>query len=218
MKKIEAIIFDMDGLLFDTEKIGFKVWRETCSKYGYNMDKKLFFSIISRNANEIREILTREFGEKFDFDLCYKEKNQLANEEIDNIGVPIKKGAKELLDYLIKENYKIALATSSRRERVNKLLNKSQLIDKFSCVICGDEVEYSKPNPDIFLKVAKKINIDCEKCLVLEDSKAGVIAANRANMNVINVPDLKEPDEEVKKISLKIFSDLIQVKEFLESI
>ena len=132
MKKIEAIIFDMDGLLFDTEKIGFKVWRETCSKYGYNMDKKIFFSIISRNANEIREILTKEFGEKFDFDLCYKEKNQLANEEIDNIGVPIKKGAKELLDYLINSGGEVGLHGYTHQSDDQRSLNGTELSRKYN--------------------------------------------------------------------------------------
>lgn len=218
MNKIEAVIFDMDGLLFDTEKIGFRVWKATCEKYGYTMDKEMFFSIIARNARDIKQIMIKKFGENFDFEKLHKEKSDMAVEIINSEGVELKKGAVELIDFLVEKDYKIALATSSRRERAFSLLEKVNMIDKFTYVICGDEVEKSKPDPDIFLKVAKKLGVKPEKCMVLEDSEPGVRAAVAAGMIAINVPDMKDPDEEIINISYKVSKSLLEVKELLENV
>ena len=115
-------------------------------------------------------------------------------------------------------NYKIAVATSTRRGRALQLLEEAKIKDKVNYVICGDQVENSKPNPEIFLKAAKGLNVNPEKCIVIEDSDAGITAAHAAKMIGIHVPDMKFLEDETKKLAFKICENLIKVKEYLEEV
>ena len=137
---------------------------------------------------------------------------------IERDGVIVKPGVHEIVEYLNNENYKIAVATSTRRERAHYLLEEIKIKNKVDYIICGDQVENSKPDPEIFLKAAKGLGIEPEKCIVIEDSDAGILAASRAGMNGINVPDMKMPDDNMKKLAHKICSSLSDVKTYLESI
>lgn len=216
MKKAEAVIFDMDGVLIDTERISFKSFQEVFKKYNYEMDEKFYLTMIGRNVKSIRTLIEKEYGTSFPFDEIYEQKVNLSRETISRDGVIIKKGVHELIDYLIKEDYKIAVATSTSRIRALQLLEEIGVKEKVNFVICGDQVENSKPDPEIFLKAAKGLGIEPEKCIVIEDSDAGITAAHAAKMMGINVPDMKVLDEETKKLAFKICESLIDVKKYLE--
>ena len=218
MKKVDAIIFDMDGVLIDSERISFKCFQEVFKEYNYKIDEKFYLKLIGRNVKSIKAIMEEEYGNDFPFDSIYKKKAKLALEITDKNGVIIKPGVHELLDYLNKENYKIAVATSTRRERALQLLEEAKIKEKVNYVICGDQVENSKPDPEIFLKAAKGLDVNPEKCIVIEDSDAGITAAHAAKMIGIHVPDMKFLEDDTKKLAFKICENLIEVKEYLEEI
>lgn len=218
MKKMDAIIFDMDGVLIDSERISFKCFQEVFKEYNYKMEEKFYLKLIGRNVKSIKEIMEKEYGLDFPFDTIYKKKAQLALETTNTNGVIIKPGVHELLDYLNEEDYKIAVATSTRRERALELLQEANIKDKVNFVVCGDEVENSKPDPEIFLKAAKGLDVDPEKCIVIEDSDAGITAAHAAKMTGIHVPDMKQLEEETKELAFKVCKSLEAVREYLEEI
>lgn len=217
MKKAEAVIFDMDGVLIDTERISFKSFQEVFKKYSYEMDERFYLTMIGRNVKSIRGLMENEYGTSFPFDEIYEQKVNLCREIISRDGVIMKEGVHELIDYLIKENYKIAVATSTSRIRALQLLEEIGVKEKVNFVICGDQVENSKPDPEIFLKAAKGLGVEPEKCIVIEDSDAGITAAHAAKMIGINVPDMKILDHETKKLAFKICESLLEVKKYLEN-
>jgi HAD superfamily hydrolase (TIGR01509 family) len=218
MKKVDAIIFDMDGVLIDSERISFKCFQEVFKEHNYKMDEIFYLRLIGRNVKSIKIIMEEEYGTDFPFDTIYKKKSNLALEITDKNGVIIKPGVHELLDYLNKENYKIAVATSTRRERALQLLEEAKIKDKVNYMICGDQVENSKPNPEIFLKAAKGLNVSPEKCIVIEDSDAGITAAHAAKMIGIHVPDMKFLEDDTKELAFKICDNLMDVRNYLETL
>lgn len=212
MKKVESVIFDMDGVLFDTESIYLKVWKNVFRKYGYKMTKDIYSQVIATGRENVKKVFLREFGAELPIEKMYREKDVALKEEIEK-QVYIKEGAVEILTYLKNKNYKVALATSSDRERMNKQLEKASIREYFDEIVCRDEVENTKPNPEIYLKVADKLNVKPKNCLVIEDSLAGVEAAYKANMKVLHVEDLKKADNEIKKYCYKSFNNLLEIKE-----
>lgn len=218
MKNIDAVIFDMDGVLIDTERISFNAFKEVLKGYNYEMSEEFYLTMIGRNVKSIKEVMLSEYGSSFPFDEIYEKKVKIAVETIDRDGVIIKPGVHELVDYLKDNNYRIAVATSTRKERAHYLLEQIGIKDKVDYIICGDQVVNSKPDPEIFLKAAKGIGIEPQNCMVIEDSDAGILAASRAGMTGINVPDMKKPDENMKKLAFKICSSLLDVKTYMESI
>lgn len=218
MNKLELVIFDMDGLMFDTERIAFTAWRNAASEYGYEITEDIFKETLGVNIVLTGEIFIKHFGESFPFDIIKKIRFKIAEDLINIDGVPVKSGLYELLDYLKTLNIKIAVATSTGRVRAMTLLKMAGIDMSFNYVICGDEIINSKPDPEIFLKVADKLSCSKDRCLVLEDSEAGIMAAHKAGMLPIMIPDMKQPREEVKRMTYKIFASLYDVKIFLENI
>ncbi|HEY8805386.1 MAG TPA: HAD family phosphatase, partial [Clostridium sp.] len=213
---IEGIIFDMDGILFDTERISFSFWKKVLKKYGYVMNKEVYISLLGRNYEAINIILIEKYGEDFPITKIRNEKDKDMLKFIYENGAPVKPGVYELLDFLVERGYKLALATSNRRKRAVDLLEMAGIRSKFSAIICGDDVINSKPNPEIFLKAAERLKANPKKCIVLEDSPAGIEAAYKGGMMGINVLDLKEPDDEIKMLAYKIFGSLLEVRDYLK--
>ncbi len=216
MKKADAIIFDMDGVLIDSERIAFKCFQEVFKEHNYKIDEKFYLRLIGRNVKSIKIIMMKEYGPDFPFEIIYDKKVKMALEVTEKNGVIIKLGVHELLDYLNEKNYKIAVATSTKRERALQLLEEAKIKDKVNYVICGDQVENSKPDPEIFLKAAKGLKVNPEKCIVIEDSDAGITAAHAAKMIGIHVPDMKVLEADTMELAFKICENLIKVKEYLE--
>ncbi|MGG7058872.1 HAD family hydrolase [Clostridium tertium] len=210
--KLKTVIFDMDGVLFDTEKIYLDVWTKVFEKYGYKMTKEIYCKVIATGRENVKKVFKEEFGENIPIEEMYKEKDKALSEELKK-KIPIKDGAYELLKYLKNEKYKLALATSASKERINKQLNHAGFRWIFDEVVSRDEVRETKPNPEIFLRVANKLGVDPKECIVIEDSLAGVKAAYRGNMTPIHVVDLKTADEEIKKYCYRSFNNLIEIKE-----
>lgn len=215
---IELIIFDMDGLMFDTERLSYQAWKEAASLYNYHIDQDLFEKTIGTNLAKTKEIYFEYFGSSFPFDLIKDERVKLSDKFVKTNGVPIKNGLYELLAYLDLKNIKTAVATSTSRIRALNLLSLAQIVDQFDYILCGDEVENSKPNPEIFLKVASKLECKPSKCLVLEDSELGILASHNAGMMPLMVPDFIEPSEDTQKLLYQRMNSLVEVKLFLEEV
>lgn len=186
ISKIKAIIFDMDGVIFDTEMVYLKVWSEVFKKYGYKMTKEIYTSVLGTGRENVKKVFINHFGSDLPIDNMYKEKDKNLAKEIEK-GVALKSGAYEILKYLKKNNFKIALATSAVSQRAFKQLKQANIYKFFDAVVCRDDVEKTKPNPDIFLKAADKLNMNKNECIVIEDSSAGIKAAFNAEMIPIHV-------------------------------
>lgn len=209
--KIKAIIFDMDGVIFDTEMTYLKVWSEVFEKYGYKMTKEIYVSVLGTGRENVKKVFVSHFGSDLPIDDMYIEKDENLAKEIEK-GVPLKLGVYEILEYLKENHFKIALATSAISERAFKQLKQANIESFFDVIVCRDEVRETKPNPEIFLKAADKLMVNPEQCVVIEDSSAGIEAAFNAGMIPIHVVDLKEADENILSNSYKSFNDLNEIR------
>ena len=211
----KAVIFDMDGVIFDTEKVYLDIWTEVFEKYGYKMTKELYVTVMGTGRKNVIKTFLENFGDDLPIEKMYEEKDNQLFYRIENQGIPLKEGVKELFSMLKEKDYKIALATSAKKERVEKQIKDKWLKESFDAIVCGDDVEKGKPSPDIFLKAAKEIDVEPENCFVVEDSPAGIKAAFSGGMKGIHVEDLKVADEEILKYCQKSFKDLQEVKKYL---
>lgn len=211
----KAVIFDMDGVIFDTEKVYLDIWTEVFEKYGYKMTKELYVTVMGTGRKNVIKTFLENFGDDLPIEKMYEEKDNQLFYRIENQGIPLKEGVKELFSMLKEKDYKIALATSAKRERVEKQIKDKWLKESFDAIVCGDDVEKGKPSPDIFLKAAKEIDVEPENCFVVEDSPAGIKAAFSGGMKGIYVEDLKVADEEILKYCQKNFKNLQEIKKYL---
>ncbi|MCF0149705.1 MAG: HAD family phosphatase [Clostridium sp.] len=217
MDKVELVIFDMDGLIFDTEKISYSSWVEAAKKFNINFDLNTFYRLVGTNNESCRNSLMAEYKDKVDVDEYIREKRKINIDLLIN-GAEKKQGLDELLEYLTNNNIKKAVATSSNREVALGHLRKANILQYFDYVLCGDEVKKSKPNPEVFLNVAKKLEINPRNCIVLEDSEAGVIAASRGKFKVIIIPDMKEPEKEIEELAYRKLNNLKEVIDVIEEL
>jgi HAD superfamily hydrolase (TIGR01509 family) len=214
--KIELVIFDMDGLMFDTEKLIFRTWKEACKKYNRKLNYRLFKETIGLDRIRTEEVYKKYYGGSFPFEKIINEAIRFNENHIRSEGVPLKDGLFELLEYIKGRQLKMALATSTERNRTEMMLNLSDTKKYFNVITCGDEIVNGKPDPEIFLKTSQKINCPPENCMVLEDSENGIIAACRAGMLPIMVPDIIEPGEKIEAMLFKKFYSLKEVKDYFE--
>ena len=213
---IKAVIFDLDGLLLDSEIVAFKVYEELGKRFSFTLTLPDFMQNfcgqpLRRNVAYCNE----RFQLPWSFEEAVEEVLRIEKRLLDE-GVDVMPGAKELLAYLKENEYKTCVASSSARERSMRLLEQHNLVHYFDDFVFGPEVEKGKPNPDIFLKAAEKLDVKPEECLVLEDSQAGIQAAYSANMKVICIPDLKYPTEEYVKKATAVKDSLFDIIEFLQ--
>ncbi|MDU1277290.1 MAG: HAD family phosphatase [Clostridium sp.] len=216
MENLKLVIFDMDGLIFDTERLSYESWKEAAKKFNIDFDLNLLYKLLGTNHESVRNTLHNEFENKINVDNYIMERNNIYLSKIVNGEVEKKKGIEELLKYLTDKNIKKAVATSSNREIAYKLLKDAGIYDYYDYILCGDEVKKSKPNPEVFLRVAEKLDIPANQCMVLEDSEAGTIAASRARMTPVIIPDLKNPSEDIEKLAFKKLNNLEEVINLIE--
>lgn len=214
--KIKAVIFDMDGLMFDTEKLVEDSWIAYGKRNHYPIDSIFMGCIRGRNSAAIEKIVYEKLGRDFPYQDARKSCYEDIFSVIDTKGIPVKDGLLTLLEKLKENKFAIALATSTARERAMAYLENAKITHYFDSIICGDMVTYSKPDPEIFLKAAKQVSFTAEECLVLEDSPNGVKAAFAAHCPVVMVPDLDAPTEEIKQLANKIVPSLNEVYEIIE--
>jgi len=213
---IKGAIFDMDGLMLDTEKLLVKFWRQAAAEYGYNMTFENVLSIRSLSRKYSVPLLKGIFGEEFPFQEVRSRRIQLMNAYIDENGFDIKKGLFELLDFLKEKGIRIAVATATDLERATVYLKKAGAFDYFDEIICGNMVKNGKPEPDIYLAAAEKLGLPPQECAALEDSPNGIKSAYSAGCRVIMIPDLSQPDEELKPMLSAVYDSLDKACVFFE--
>lgn len=213
---IKAVIFDLDGLLLDTEIVAFKVYEELGRRFSFTLTLPEFMEdFCGRPLRRNVAYCNEKFQLPWELEEAVEEVLRIEKKILDE-GVDVMPGARELLVYLKENAYKTAVASSSARERSIRLLEQHNLVKYFDDFVFGPEVERGKPNPDIFLKAAEKLGIEPESCLVLEDSQAGIQAAYSAGMQVICIPNLKYPTEEYVEKATAVKESLFDVIKYLK--
>ena len=214
---MDAVIFDLDGLLADTEIISLKVYQELLKDFGIPFTEETYSREYSGHREEEN---VQRFLDTYDLPWNFEQTLEKVYELEARIlakGVNLKKGAKNLLAFLQREGIPIALATSSVESRARMILDSNGILSLFDHLVFAKDVKRSKPYPDIFLKACSDLNVLPESCLVLEDSEAGIEAASRAGISVICIPDLKIPAQSFLNKTEQVFQDLDDVRDYLES-
>lgn len=213
---INTVIFDMDGVIFDTERLAHRCWLEVARQNGIKNMDKIYPSIIGCNRSRGAETLLNYYGENFPVEKFLQDTRRTFNRYIDTDGVPIKPGVTELLMFLKTNGYKTALASSSDRAIVEKELKSVDIYKYFDKIVCGDEVTHSKPDPEIFLKAVSALKSQKRESMVIEDSYNGLHAALSAGVTPVMVPDMLPATEELMGAGVKVFPNLLSVKTALK--
>ncbi|MBR9786673.1 MAG: HAD family phosphatase [Vibrionaceae bacterium] len=205
----QAAIFDMDGLLLDTERVCMRVFQEACEVQELTFYKEVYLSIIGRNAAGIEAIFRKAYGN--DLDRLHQEWRTRYNAVVKHQAIPVKEGVVELLEWLKEQNLPIAVATSTAKDVAKIKLELAGLSKYIDNLTTGCEVSNGKPDPEIYLLAANRLNVEPTKCLAFEDSNNGVRAAVAANMSTYQIPDLVEPCDEVRQFGHAIVPSLRDV-------
>ncbi|GEM76585.1 HAD family hydrolase [Vibrio sagamiensis] len=205
----QAAIFDMDGLLLDTERVCMQIFKQACIAQQLPFYENVYFSMIGRNAAGIENILKEVYGD--DLDRLRNDWRERYDVVVKHKAIPVKEGVVELLEWLKKNNIPTAVATSTAREVAQIKLKLAGLDKYFDNITTGCEVNDGKPDPEIFLLAAKRLNIEPAFCLAFEDSNNGIRAAVGANMIAFQIPDLVEPSEEIRQLGQSILPSLCDV-------
>lgn len=213
---IKAVIFDMDGLMIDSERVTFEGYQHVLAKENLTMSEEKYKTLLGKPVKAVHDLFKEDYGPQYDVEQIIKDVHAYIAKRFETEGVPLKPGLVELLKYLKENNYKTIIATSSHRNRVDLIVKQAQIDQYFDDSICGDEVTKGKPNPEVFLKACQKLQVSPQDALVLEDSESGINAAYNADIKVIGIPDMKYPEEKYVKMTYKIMDNLFQVKDFLE--
>lgn len=213
---LQGVIFDMDGLMLDTEKLLLRFWCEAAAEMGYAMEKKHVLSIRSLAAEYAEAKLQEYFGADFNYQKVRARRKELMNSYIEEHGIETKQGVRELLVFLKEHGYKTSVATATDLERTQKYLKSVDLLQYFDKIVCASMVERGKPEPDIYIRAAKELEILPENCIALEDSPNGILSAYRAGCMPVMVPDLDEPSEEIKKLLFGLKENLLQVIDLIK--
>jgi beta-phosphoglucomutase-like phosphatase (HAD superfamily) len=210
-----AVIFDMDGLVLDTESTYFIAWKQAAKAMGYKLAPEFCLSLSGLHFHAIEPKLIDYFGTNFNLQLFYRLSGDCWRNYVNDHGIEIKHGFFELLKLLTQQNTPFCLATNSRLINVQECLELAGIKAVFSLIITRDDVEYGKPEPDVFLKAAELLQVDIGQCLVLEDSHAGIMAASSAGAVSVFIPSIAPIDPLTLKLCDLMVDDLAQLTDIL---
>ena len=216
MKDFDAVVFDMDGVIFDSERATMLCWLELADKYGIKDMEKPYLACTGTNAAMTRQIMLDAYGEDFPYDEYAHEASRMYHERYDGGRLPMKSGVVEILDYLKNSGKKIALASSTKKQKVISQLQDAGILNYFDEIVTGDMVEKSKPEPDIFLLACEKIGVSPERAYAIEDSYNGIRSAYRGGLRPIMVPDLLPADQEMNELAEAVIDNLENVVLYLK--
>ena len=212
MKK--GIIFDMDGTMFDTESIYHKGWELMARRYGQVFNPEFQIAACGTTGETMRKIVN-EYYPEVDPESFIKDCSKWVEEQVRS-ELPEKPGLHEILHYAKAQGWKMAVASGSRLEMIEHNLKKAGIYDLFDTFASGHEVENGKPAPDVFLLAAERLGLNPEECYVIEDGANGVRAAVAAGCDTIMVPDLIQPDEELRKSCTQVCGSLLDVRDYFQ--
>ena len=220
---LKAVIFDMDGVLFDSEQAIIDCWIPVAEKYGIRDVVPQLMKCIGITESESAKVFRSVYGQDFPYEKVRKEVNDEYRKFCDEGRLPVKPGVRELLSYLETNGIRTAIASSGDRDHVRRLLEKAGILPYFQVIVGGDMVARSKPAPDVFLKAEEELRrlmqediLPKEDIRIIEDSYQGVRAACAAGIPVIMVPDLLPPTEECKEKAERILPSLVEVLALFE--
>lgn len=207
-EKIKGVIFDMDGLMLDTERLYLRFWQEAAALYGFEMTRDHVLGIRSMAAELACARLKGILGEDFDYYAIREKRRELMDAYVEQHGVEKKKGLDMLLESLSKRGIKMAVATATGKERTYPYLEQTGVIDYFDKIVTGDMIQNGKPSPDIYITAARELGLPCESCIALEDSPNGIRSAYDAGCKPVMIPDLSQPDDVTKPLLYHCCSSL----------
>ncbi|MAM91178.1 MAG: hypothetical protein CMI15_06840 [Opitutaceae bacterium] len=203
----KAVIWDMDGLLLDSERISNESWLMACASLEVEIDENVFRSIIGMNSRTSRATLERQISDEVDLELLISTANEIYRERV-AAGIPLKPGARASIEWLDQADIPQSVATSTQHSLAKKKLGDHDLVQHFHPIVGGDQVEHGKPNPEIFLTAARQMEIEPADCIIFEDSRHGLAAASASGARPILVPDLAIHDEESESQAWEIWDSL----------
>ena len=215
---IRGVIFDMDGVITDTERLFLSSWGQIMAERGLPRHEDVVAHCIGLNHAATKAYVTQRMGADFDYDRTMEEVNRRSRRYMDDHGVPVKPGLYGLLDYLDAHRLPYAVATSTAQVRARPRLEEIGVLPRLKALVTGDMVQHGKPDPDIFLLAASRLHLPPEDCVVLEDSPHGILAASRAGCHPVMIPDLKEPDPEPQQLLLGTVKTLADVIPLLDQL
>lgn len=211
LQRPQAVVFDMDGLLLDSEHVALSCFEQAAQALGVVWSHALGMSLVGRSARDSDRLLRAHYGADFPLAALRQGFDQRYDQAIMTGAIPLKPYARELLDQLDRLQIPCAVATSTQRFRAETKLAKCHLLSRFKALACGDEVTRGKPAPDIFELAATRLGVAPRDCLALEDSNPGVRAAVSASMPVIMIPDLVPPDADIRRYGVACVESLKDV-------
>ena len=214
---VKAVIFDMDGLILDTEKHLVKYWCQAANEAGFPMQREHALNIRSLARKYAIPYLQGVFGEEFDYVSIRTRRMELMTQELEASGLETKKGIRELLKFLKERGIPAAVATATDFERTKDYLSRVGIFECFDRIVCATMVENGKPKPDIYLYAAQQLGLPPEQCMALEDSPNGVRSASAAGCMTVMVPDLTPPDEELEGLIYAKADSLLDVMDIIEA-
>ncbi|MBE6876013.1 MAG: HAD family hydrolase [Ruminococcus sp.] len=215
--EIKGALFDMDGLLLDTERVCSETWDKAAELVGFADVQRAKMACIGLNRESTIAFFEKTYGKKFDYQNFLDTARKLTKEALAE-HVPVKEGAPEILQFLKEKDVKLALASSTREVTVRKQLERAGLLQYFDAVITGDMVQNGKPHPEIFQKACHALNLEPETSITFEDSINGIRSAYRAKTYPIHIPDIQPENQETVALSWKKFPSLTEAKKFLEKL
>ena len=205
-----AVIFDMDGLMLDTERPFIPLWAQAAKTLGYDIPVEVIHRMVGVNNEGARAVMLDEYGPDFPYDEIREKLRALLNDDIEKNGIQHKKGLLCLLDFLSAAKIPLAVATSTRRARAVEMLDRAGVLNRFSVIVAGDEVATGKPAPDIFLLAAEKLGATPSTCVGFEDSTAGLKALHAAGIRSVFIKDIVQPPPDVLAAVWRTCDDLAQ--------
>ena len=212
---LKAVIFDLDGLVLDSETGYVSAWRQAAAELGYGLDDAFCRSLSGLHGESVERRLHERFGNDFDVQCFHRLSGAFWTEQVQRHGIPVKKGFFNVLSTVERLGLPFCLATYSSRENAVRCLKLAGLSEVFSSMITRDEVMQGKPAPDVFIAAAKCLGVAVGECLVLEDSAVGVAAALAAGAPCVYVPSVYPPDNEAAAGALAVLDDLDQAAGFI---